>query len=207
MVMTSAYGRRQHDHELSLTPYSATTTQQLELARDENGRTLYQVSTEIPTYRNPFLFIQSNWTGGHRQREFINPTMYYEGESIDTTHDGRIFLGPKIYSPTDLGANPVHKPIWFNSISKWMVATATKVFSFDGTNFTEEEEFAGKTITWLVDIDDVMYVCLGTGTKYYYTTNGSVQGHSLVDGHHHWNRSNKGYPLCQTEVYPYEGRC
>ena len=171
--MATAFSRHVNNHELKI----GSTTRALDLMRDADGRAMYDVSTEIPPYRNPLLFSQTNWTGGHRQREYLDPTRYFEGESIDTTQYGRILLGPKIYSVGvsggDLGANPIHKPIWFESISKWMVATATKVFSFDGNNFVEEEEFVGETISWLVDIDDVMYVCLGNSTKYYYTTNGS----------------------------------
>jgi len=161
------------DHELTIDGI----TRGLELARDENGRALFQVSTEIPEYQNPLLFTQSNWTGGHRQRDFIVPSKYYEGKNIDTFQDGRLIKGPLIntvgLAAADLGATPKHF-LWFNNISKWMCATAKKVFSYDGTNFVVEEDFTAiADITGLCEFNDIMYVCLGTGTKYYYTANGT----------------------------------
>jgi hypothetical protein len=181
--MGTAFYPHAKDHEIKID----STTKSLELALDENGRPLYRVITDIPQYRQPLLFTQSTWTGGHRQRDFVDPTQYYEGKNIDTFQDGRVVLGPKIskvgVSGGDLGATPKHF-LWYNGISKWMCATTTKVFSYDGTNFVEEEEFAGKTITDLCEFEDIMYVCLGVGTKYYYTANGSDYTQTdLADGY------------------------
>jgi len=65
-----------------------------------------------------------------------------------------------------------------------MCATATQVYQFDGNNFVSKETFTGETITWMVDINDVLYVCLGTGTKYYYSTNGADYTQTdLTDGY------------------------
>lgn len=83
----------------------------------------------------------------------------------------------------DLGANPVCF-CWFNAISKLMVATNTKAFWYDGSLFAEKEEFAGETITSMAEIDDILYVCLGSSTKYYYTTDGaSYTQTDLTDGY------------------------
>jgi hypothetical protein len=181
--MATAFNYRVNDHELKI----GSTTRALELMRDDEGRAMYTVSTEIPQYQNPLLFTQTDWTGGHRQREYIDPTKYYEGQSIDTTHEGRIILAPKIYSVGvsggDLGSTPVDF-IWFAAISKWLCATASKVFWYDGINFVEKVDLTGNTITDLVVVNDVLYVCLGSSTKYYYSTDGETYTQTdLTDGY------------------------
>ena len=182
--MATAFSSYSHDHELKI----GSTTRALELARDENGRAMYQVYTDIPEYRQPLTFTQSDWTGGHRQRDFLDATKYYEGKNIDTFQDGRVILGPKIntvgVSGGSLGATPKFF-LWYNAISKWMCATAKKVFSYDGTNFVVEKDFSAiADITGLVEFDDIMYVCLGSGTKYYYTANGTDYTQTdLTDGY------------------------
>lgn len=126
-----------NDHEISIYTSGAWSTKRLTLIRQE-GRALYQVTEEIPRYQDPLKFIQTDWIGGHGQFDFAQPDMYFEGQSIDTTQPGKVILGPLIYSVGisggTLGANPVCF-IWFESISKWLAATATRVFWYDGTDF------------------------------------------------------------------------
>jgi len=157
-----------NDHEIKV----GSTTKALKLIRDDKKSALYNVFEEIPNYQQPLLFTQTDWIGGHGQYDFEQPDVYFEGQSIDTTQEGRLCLGPLIYTVgidgSTLGANPVCF-VWFSAISKWLVATATKVFWYDDTNFVEKEEFAGEVITSMVVINDILYVCLGTSTKYYYS--------------------------------------
>ncbi len=80
------------DHELLI----GTTTERLRLIRDENGQVDYSVENFVPEYRNPLTFTQSDWVGGHGQHSMQIPDIYFEGQSIDTTQDGRVFLGPEI---------------------------------------------------------------------------------------------------------------
>lgn len=208
--------------------------QGLRLIRDK-GKALYSVIEDIPNYQQQLRFIQRDWVGGHGQYDFEQPDMYFEGQSIDTTQDGRIILGPKInsvgISGATLGANPVCF-CWFNSITKLMVATATRVFWYDGTNFVMKWDRAnhawagshgfitddwvrpttynghiyectsagtsgateptwkttdGQTdttggatftcrsiaITNIEDIDDTLWVSLGTSAFYWYSTDGA----------------------------------
>jgi len=185
--MATAYTHRSNDHELALTPYAAANTKALEIMRDDDGRPIYTVSTETPEYRNPFVFEQTSWIGGHRQRDYINPFKYYEGESIDTTQDGRILLGGKIFSVgvsgASLGAEPKHF-IWFAAITKWMCATTSKVFWYDGINFVEKTDITGETISNLAVVNDILYVSLGTSTKYYYSADGITYTQTdLADGY------------------------
>lgn len=207
----------------------------LQLIRDDRGTALYNVTEDIPNYQPQLRFRQNDWLGGHGQYDFTRGDMYFEGQSIDTTQEGRIILGPLInsvgISGGTLGANPVCF-CWFNTISKWMVATATRVFWYDGTNFVMKWDRANHdwtashafttadwcrpttynghiyecttagtsggteptwgttdagttadggavwtcrsiTITDLVDIDDILYVSLGSSALYYYSSNGA----------------------------------
>ncbi len=172
-----------NDHEIKI----GSTTKGLKLIRNEDGSAMYQVIEEIPQYRNPLRFTQIDWREGHGQHDFTNPSVYFEGQSIDTTQEGKVFLGPLIYSVGidggDLGANPVTF-VWFSAISRWMCATATKVFWYDGLYFVEKKEFAGETITSLVEINGILYVSLGTSTKYYYSSDGATYTQTdLTDGY------------------------
>jgi hypothetical protein len=81
-----------HDHELTI----GSVTKGLTLMRNKDGSTMYSVTENVPEYRDKTLFRQSNWTGGHGQYSTSDPVMYFDGQSIDTTQDGRILLGPLI---------------------------------------------------------------------------------------------------------------
>jgi len=123
-----------HDHELVI----AGVTKGLNLIKDDSGRAMYSVIEETPKYENPLLFTQTDWVGGHGQYAFNKKDLYFDGQSIDTTQDGRVILGPLInsvgISGGTLGANPVCY-CWFSAIGKLLVATATRVFWYDDTYF------------------------------------------------------------------------
>ncbi len=78
-----------HDHEITI----GSTTKGLDLVRDEYGRAMCSEIEDIPAYRNPFVFSQSTWTGGHGQYRTGNPAMYFEGQAIDTFQEGRVIMG------------------------------------------------------------------------------------------------------------------
>ncbi len=161
-----------HDHELKI----GSETKGLKLIRNEDGSVMYQVIEEIPEHQSQLRFSQTDWIGGHGQYDFLWPDKYFEGQSIDTTQDGRVILGPLIYSVgvsgNDLGANPVVF-CWFEAITKLMVATATKVFWYDGTNFVEKKEISGKTITDMKVYNDILYVAIGSSDKWYTSSDGA----------------------------------
>lgn len=177
-------GQITHDHELVIN----SVTKKLDLVKDGTGSPMYQVVEDIPPYQAQLRFTQSDWLGGHGQYDFRQPDMYFEGQSIDTTQEGRVFLGPLINQVGILGGSLGATPVcfcWFNAISKLMVATATKVFWYDGTNFVEKfDGSAIGTITNMVDINDVLYVCFGSSVKYYYSTDGANYTQTdLTDGY------------------------
>jgi len=175
-----------YDHELVI----GTTTKKFRLIRDDSNAPMYWVDEEIPRYRNPLRYEQTNWIGGHGQHrndENKKNDLYFEGQSIDTTQEGRVILGPLIntvgVSGGTLGANPVCF-CWFGAISKWMVATATKVFWYDNTNFVEKKEFAGETITHMIEYNGILYVALGSSSLYYTSADGETYTVTdLTDGY------------------------
>ena len=126
------------DHEIRVN----NTTKRFDLARNDSGGAIYQVSEEVPKYQDPLKFIMRNWQGGHGQFSIKQPDLYYDGQSIDTTQEGKVILGPLIYSvgvgaSTSLGAGLVCS-CWFSAlvaapVAKLMVATATRVFWYDSS--------------------------------------------------------------------------
>lgn len=81
-----------YDHQLQV----GSTTYSLKLATDTNGKALYSVSEDLPSYNQVLEVAQKNWTGGHGQYEYVDNQMYFSGQAIDTTQEGRIILGPNI---------------------------------------------------------------------------------------------------------------
>ena len=183
--MTSTFP---HDHEFLI----GSTTRALELARDENGRSLYQVTTETPEYRQPLTYTQTNWLGGHGKYDWDanKADLYLEGQSIDTTLTGEIILGPFIYEVkesdnTDLDSAPVCF-VWFNATSEWLCATAGKIYRYNvGGN--AKWTAATTTVAGVLDLcehDSIMYASLGASTKYYYSTDGITWTQTdLTDGY------------------------
>lgn len=166
------------DHQLQIDG----KTENLTLLKDENGAVMYEVTEDVPQHKNT-IFTQDNWIGGHGQYDFLAPDKYFEGQSIDTTQPNKVFLGPLInqvgISGASLGANPVCF-CWFEAISKLMVATATKVFWYDGTNFVEKEDFAGKVIRDMWEFNKVLFVALDGADEYYYSADGITYTESTL---------------------------
>jgi len=122
-----------YDHELKI----GSETKRLSLAQREDGTKYYSVIEETPQYRNPLRFIQENWIGGHGQVDFRIPDKYFEGQSIDTTVDGKVILGPEIIEVKENDASNIEAPVafaWYPAVSNLYCATGTKVYVFDATN-------------------------------------------------------------------------
>ncbi len=81
-----------HDHELNING----TTSQYNLIRDDNGKALYSVTEDAPELVSRLRFEQTDWIGGHGQYIMGGKDKYYEGQSIDTTQPGKVFLAPLI---------------------------------------------------------------------------------------------------------------
>ena len=165
-------GMTTNDHELMID----SVRKGLKLVRDTKGSAMYSVSEEIPTYEKSLKFSMKDWSGGHGQFEFEDKVIYYDGQSIDTTADGRIILGPLINpvgitGPADLDSDPVCF-CWFSAISKLMMATAEQVYWYDGNYWVSQVTFSGETITDMIEYNGVLYVALGSSVLYQYSTDG-----------------------------------
>lgn len=132
------------DHELYI--YGASpTTMQLTLAR-ENGKALYSVAEINAEHQEELRFTQRDWMGGHGARDFDRePDRYFEGQSIDTTQNKRVFLGPLIHliqenDDTALDSAPLGFK-WFNHASKFLCWTTSKVYIYaqDDTGIDTDE--------------------------------------------------------------------
>ncbi len=176
----------QYDHELRI----GSDTQQFRLVRGEGGAVMYNIRNIIPQYRDPLLFTQSDWKGGHGSFERRMPNVYFEGQSIDTTQEGRVFLGPLITTvqesdDTDLDSAVVQF-IWFTATSEWLCATAGKIYRYDvGSNgkwTAATTTVAG--VTHMAEFKGIMYAGVGTSTLSYYSTDGDTWTQTdLTDGY------------------------
>ncbi len=136
-------GTHSHDHELLI----GSTTYRLNLVRDDKNKALYSVTEDVPEYSPQLQFEQTNWINGHGNYWFDDPNSFFEGQSIDTTQEGRIILGPKIFEvyeddDTELDSAPV-KFAWFAGASTpiWLCATAGKIYRYieDDTGIDTDE--------------------------------------------------------------------
>jgi len=175
---------RTRDHELVV----GSTKKTLTLARESNGQALYSVTEELKN-RTIVDFEQTNWIDGHGQLVRDNPFKYIEGQSIDTTQDGRVILGPLINEAglynthAELDAAPT-KFLWFKAIGKLMMATGSQVYWYDGTYWVSQETITGKTISDMAEYNSVLYVAIGSSDKYYTSTDGSTFTQTdLTDGY------------------------
>lgn len=130
-----------YDHELVI----GATTDRFKLIRDDTGAAMYQVSEEISQYNPELKFAQNNWIGGHGQYDVLVPDKYFEGQSIDTTVDGKVILGPLITEvkeddDTALDSAPVCFA-WFSTTSELLCATAGKIYRYvkDDTGIDTDE--------------------------------------------------------------------
>ncbi|KKM96232.1 hypothetical protein LCGC14_1180180 [marine sediment metagenome] len=165
-----------YDHELKID----STTKQFRLVKGEGGAVMYNIRNIIPNYRDPLLFTQSNWVGGHGSFERRVPDVYFEGQSIDTTQDGRLFLGPLITTvqesdDTDLDGAVVDF-VWSEGASEWLCWTATNIYRYDvGSN--GKWTLATTTVTGvlqMVEFKGIMYAGRGTTGAYMYSSDGDT---------------------------------
>ena len=171
------------DHELKI----GDTTQQFRLIRGEGGAVMYNIRNIIPNYRDPLRFTQSNWIGGHGSFERKAPDVYFEGQSIDTTQDGRVFLGPLINTVGEIGDTgnldtAVVQFIWFEAQNKWLCATAGKIYLYTTGWTAATTPVAG--VTHMVEFKGIMYAARGTSTFYMYSSDGNTwTSTNLTDGY------------------------
>lgn len=130
--MATAFSHRTDDHELKID----STTQPLQLIRDDSGKAMYHITDDIPEYATRLIFEQTNWIGGHGQYDFDEDKddSFLEGQSTDTTQDGKIILGPLIVEvkeddDTDLDSAPALFQ-WYNAVSEWLCATGSKIYRY-----------------------------------------------------------------------------
>jgi len=161
-----------YDHELLI----GSSTHRFSLARDETGQAMYSVTEDIPQYQPTLVYEQTNWIDGQGQYLMANPNAYFEGQSIDTTQDGRVILGPKINEveesdATELDSAPVcfH---WSPTAAKFLCATASKIYQY-GTAWT-----AGSTtvagVLQFAEFNGYIFAACGSGTAYKYSTDGNL---------------------------------
>uniref|UniRef100_A0A6M3K289 Uncharacterized protein n=2 Tax=viral metagenome TaxID=1070528 RepID=A0A6M3K289_9ZZZZ len=168
-----------HDHELKID----STTNQFYLVRDDQGAVMYQVIEEVPQYQPNLRFTQTNWIGGHGQVKYRQGDKYFEGQSIDTTQVGKLFLAPEITVVKD-DANPLDsEPVgffWAETIGKWLCFTAGKVYIYDGTDWDAATTTLVR-VKQIVEFDGNLYAARGqatpgtwaAGDEYYTSANGS----------------------------------
>ncbi len=161
------------DHELKI----GSTTQQFRLVRGEGDAVMYNIRNIIPNYRDPLRFTQSNWISGHGSFERRAPDVYFEGQSIDTTQDGRVILGPLINTVGEIGDSgnldsAVFQFVWFEAQSRWLCATANKIYIYTTGWTAATTAVAG--VTHMAEFKGVMYAALGTSNLYYTSTDGDT---------------------------------
>uniref|UniRef100_A0A6M3L5K7 Uncharacterized protein n=1 Tax=viral metagenome TaxID=1070528 RepID=A0A6M3L5K7_9ZZZZ len=176
-----------YEHEIKVDDI----VKRLRLIRDENKSPMYQIENFVPPYKNPLIFTQGNWVGGHGQfstsrryedasreiYEKVFPDKYLEGQSIDTTQDGRVILGGYITTvleddDTALDSAPV-KFLWFPAVSKWLCATSGKIYIYDGSKW-------GAATTTVAGVTDLcvfgayVFAACGAATAYKYSADGDT---------------------------------
>ena len=134
------------DHQIKV----GSTTRQLKLMREQlerggRGRTLYNIEVLAPDKDSAIVYPQVDWIGGHGQHTFLENDKYFEGQSIDTTQPGRVFLGPFIFTvqeddDSDLDGAPVVFK-YFPATSELLMATSGFVYRYikDDTGINTNE--------------------------------------------------------------------
>jgi len=173
-----------HDHELNI----GGTIKRIDLVRDSTGRAMYTVVEEIPRYQNPFEFTQQNWIGGHGQADFADGEVYFEGQAIDTTQEGRVFLGPLKTEVLDTASSTLDSaPVCFcwlpAATARWLCATSGKIYWLNNSALWQA---ATTTVANVLDIkvfNGIAYAAVAGTTKYYYSTDGNTWTQTdLTDG-------------------------
>ncbi len=123
---------RTHDHELLIGSAIFKGT----LVRDDGGKAMYSVTEDVPEYSPQLTFEQTDWINGHGNYWFDDTEGYFEGQSIDTTQEGRIILGPlinEVYEDddTELDSAPTHFK-WFAGAATpvWLCSTTSKIYRY-----------------------------------------------------------------------------
>lgn len=169
------FGLTEFDHEIVIDG----TTRRLSLIR-EQGKAVYEVTPERPNYRDPLRIIQSNWVDGHGQYNVSIDDMYFEGESIDTTQEGRVILGPLINVVTKTGPSELDSPVlgffWYEDEGVWLCWTTSYVYIYDvGSNglwTVAKTDLAG--VTGMAEYNGIVYAAMGTDNLYYTSDDGDT---------------------------------
>ena len=163
------------DHELKI---GAVDAEGFRLVRGEGDAVMYNIRNIIPQYRDPLRFTQSDWIGGHGSFERRVPDVYFEGQSIDTTQEGRVFLGPLINTVNKTGDVALDSApvgfIWFTATSEWLCWTAGHVYRYDvGSNgkWTQASTTVAG-VTHMAEFKGIMYAAKGSSTTYVYSADG-----------------------------------
>ncbi len=164
----------EYDHELKI----GSDTEQFRLVRGEGDAVMYNIRNIIPNYRDPLRFTQSDWIGGHGSFERRVPDVYFEGQSIDTTQEGRVFLGPLINTVNKTGDVALDSApvgfIWFTATSEWLCWTAGHIYRYDvGSNgkWTQASTTVAG-VTHMAEFKGIMYAAKGSSTTYVYSADG-----------------------------------
>lgn len=166
-----------HDHQLNIdgTAYEFT------LVKDDQGRGMYQVIEEVPDYQSSLQFTQTDWIGGHGQFDLEDKDRYFEGQSIDTTQPGRVFLGPLITEVQEDDDTPLDSIIvgftWAETAQKLLCWTAGKIYWWN-TKWTVATTTLAR-VKQIVEFDGVLYAARSmagaswaSGDEYYTSTDG-----------------------------------
>jgi len=161
-----------YDHQLSING----TASEYYLVRDDNGKAMYEVSAAEVQYEPQLTFTQFDWIGGHGQCDYQEGDKYFEGQSIDTTQKGKVFLGPEITEVKDddgsvLDSTPTDF-FWFETVGKWLCWTAGEIYSL-GTSW-EAATTTVSSVKQMVEMNGIAYASVGSGTAYYYSTDGTT---------------------------------
>ena len=166
-----------HDHQLNI----AGTAYEFYLIKDDEGKAMYQVIEEIPEYQPSLKHIQADWISGHGQYRLGERGRYFEGQAIDTTQTGKVFLGPEItqkyegasgaFDSTPLGF------FWGETAGKWLVWTAEEIYYWDtGNNYWVEATTTVANVNQMVEFNGVIYAAIQNAdpptTAYYFSTDG-----------------------------------
>lgn len=175
-----------HDHQLKI----GSTTKNLDLIMGDDGNKMYMVDEQVPQYQDPLLITQTDWKGGHGQHDADMPDSYFEGQSIDTTQPGRLFLGPLINTVLESDASNLDSAVvcfmWFAATSELLCATAGKIYRYD-VGSDGEWTLASTTVagvTSMVEFNGIAYAGVGSSTKYWYSADGDTWTQTdLTDGY------------------------
>jgi hypothetical protein len=177
-----------YDHEVLI----GTTKRGLVIARDQNGQALSSIEEKVLEYQDPLYFRQTNWSGGHGQYDFVKKDVYFDGQSIDTTVEGKVFLGPLINvvdedNDSDLDTPPICFG-YFKSLATPLplMATTSKIYHLDAGGWdlatTVDGTVAG--VTSFHEYNGIMYAARGTTGAYLTSTDGLTWTESVLTNHH-----------------------